>query len=89
MNDLERKIYLAVREADEHFEEDGATGTKTWLREYLLPYLEKAGLEIRERRSTINPEEINEALKQGTEDAKELEKRMKRVFSRPDDIVLD
>jgi hypothetical protein len=46
MTDLERKIYLVIRKADEHFEKDSAAGTKTWIREYFLPYLEEAELEI-------------------------------------------
>lgn len=46
MNDLERIIWTAIREADELFQIDGAGGTKTWMREYLFPSLERHGLKI-------------------------------------------
>ena len=47
MTDLERKIYGAVRDADDAFEKSGETGTKTWIRDFLLPTLAEHGLEIR------------------------------------------
>lgn len=44
MNDAERKMWVAVKEADEKFGVDGAGGTKTWIRDYLAPAMEKHGI---------------------------------------------
>lgn len=44
--DIERKLMIAVREADDAFEKAGATGTKNWVREFLLTRLEAHGLGI-------------------------------------------
>lgn len=49
MNDLERMIFRACREADEAFEAAGDAGTKCWIRDYFLPALERHDLEIRHR----------------------------------------
>ena len=49
MTDLERQIFTALSEADGQYEEDGATGSKTWIREYFLPALERHDLEIKHR----------------------------------------
>src|SRR5688572_1309310 len=46
MNALEKQIWLAVKAADTRFQETGAGGTKTWLRDYLLPALEAQRLYI-------------------------------------------
>lgn len=47
MTKLELEIFKAVRSADERFQEDGATGSKTWIRDYFLPALEEHDLVIR------------------------------------------
>jgi hypothetical protein len=44
--EIERKFLVAVMEADDAFEKAGATGTKTWVREFLLNRLEVHGLGI-------------------------------------------
>lgn len=46
MTDSERAIYVAIKDADDKFESDGATGTKCWIRDYLLPTFERHGLKI-------------------------------------------
>lgn len=46
MNDLETQIYKACHEADENFHDSGATGTKTWIRDFFLPALKKHDLVI-------------------------------------------
>lgn len=46
MNDLERKIFGATKEADDAYEESGATGTKCWIRDFFLPKLKEHGLVI-------------------------------------------
>ncbi len=46
MTEDERELFLVIRKTDEHFEKDGAASTKTWIREYFLPYLEEAGLKV-------------------------------------------
>lgn len=37
---------MALSEADDSFNADGATGSKTWIRDYFLPSLEKHNLII-------------------------------------------
>lgn len=43
---IERKFMVAVMEADDAFQKAGATGTKTWIRDFLLGRLEANGLGI-------------------------------------------
>lgn len=43
---IERKFMVAVMEADDAFQKAGATGTKTWIRDFLLSRLEANGLGI-------------------------------------------
>ena len=49
MTDLERQIFKALSEADDQYEADGASSSKTWIREYFLPALERHDLEIKHR----------------------------------------
>lgn len=44
---IERKLVIAVREADDRFELAGATGTKNYVREFLLPALARNCLALR------------------------------------------
>ena len=44
--DIERRLIVAIQEADRAFEKAGAAGTKHWIREFLLPRLEAHGLGI-------------------------------------------
>lgn len=44
--DIERKLIVAVREADDAFQKAGATGTKSWIRDFLLGRLEAHGLGV-------------------------------------------
>lgn len=50
MDKIGREAFIAFRRAvmnaDEAFQASGETGTKTWLREYLFPELEKEGITI-------------------------------------------
>lgn len=59
MNEFETLIWKAVHEADLAFEKDHATGTKTWMRDYLLPSLERHGLELRKKEVAATPEKAD------------------------------
>tara|TARA_R110000851_G_scaffold33896_4_gene90393 strand:+ start:1463 stop:1645 length:183 start_codon:yes stop_codon:yes gene_type:complete len=48
MSDVEKRITAAVREADSVFEKTGGS-TRHYVRECLMPILEKNGLEVREK----------------------------------------
>lgn len=53
MTDFETEIWKAISQADRAFEKAGASGTKTWMRDYFLPALQENGLEI--RRLPVDP----------------------------------
>jgi len=55
MTDLERAIYKACKNADQKFGDSGMGGTKTWIRDFFLPSLEKYGLAINLQSSGSEP----------------------------------
>lgn len=58
MTNTERAIVRACMKADARFQEDGATGTKTWAREYFLPAFKAEGLTIEqapEKKEPVKP----------------------------------
>lgn len=73
MDKIGREAFVAFRravmKADEAIQASGETGTKTWLREYLFPELEKEGITI-----TLN----RGSAEQGQPDA-DTEKKVETV----------
>jgi len=43
---IERRLVIAIQRADRDFEKAGATGTKNYVRGYLLPAMKWQGLKI-------------------------------------------
>lgn len=43
---IERRLIVAIQEADRKFEAAGVGGTKTYVRGFLMPALEKQGIKL-------------------------------------------